>query len=341
MVYLSIEPGIGYEKPSPNSPCYNHQMLTLLIIVLHDLDRLPDLLDAWKKAGIPGVTILQSAGGFQAEALVRRGGLAGLLNLFDQSTSQQRLLFSLIDNPETLEVAISEADRVVKGFDRPNSGILFTLPIDKALGLQKWGQADQKKKTDKKSKPAKKDRGTENLLSWFEEEIETRYGRGAAAKWKKIRSTKVSKAIKVFNLKPTLVNVDTPLKGVVSTFLANPESPIGCVINKEERLVGLIEETKFAEMMLVPVMPEKFIQDLDGYDQALKFAKIDPKSLASDIMGEPAFASLDGTIEQAYVEMKQRKLPGLPVVNKHYRVVGYLTLLELLAVCFGEEGEGE
>ena len=339
MIYLSIELDFEHEFSQTNSSCYNLQMLTLLIIVLHDLDRLPDLLDAWKKAGIPGVTILQSVGGFQAEALVRRGGLAGLINLFDQSTSQQRLLFSLIDNPDTLAVAISEADRVVKGFDRPNSGILFTLPIDKALGLQKWGRTDEKKKAEKKDKPAKKDRGTENLLSWFEEEIETRYGRGAAAKWKKKRGTKVSNAIKVFNLKPTTVSVDTSLKEVVSAFLSNPNAPIACVVNKEERLVGLIEETKLAEMMLVPVMPEKFIQDPDGYDQALEYAKIDPKHLAVDIMGEPAFASLDGTIEEAFVEMKGRRLPGLPVVNKHYRVVGYLTLLELLAVCFAEEGE--
>ena len=49
--------------------------LTLLIVILHDLDKLPELLGAWKEANVPGVTILQSAGGFHAEKLARRGGL--------------------------------------------------------------------------------------------------------------------------------------------------------------------------------------------------------------------------------------------------------------------------
>lgn len=45
MIYLSIELDSGLKNSTINSPCYTHQMLTLLIIVLHDLDRLPDLLD--------------------------------------------------------------------------------------------------------------------------------------------------------------------------------------------------------------------------------------------------------------------------------------------------------
>ena len=88
-------------------------MLTLVVVILHNLDYLPVLLEAWKKAKVPGVTILQSAGGFQAEELAKRSGLAGLLSLFEANTASQRMIFSLIDDPDILEVAISEADRVV------------------------------------------------------------------------------------------------------------------------------------------------------------------------------------------------------------------------------------
>ena len=116
-------------------------MTTALYVILHDPELMPKLLKAWKKAGIPGVTIIPSMGGFEAEKHVRRGGLNGLLNLITHDDSSgQHTLMSVIDEPEMLELAISEADRVVKGFDSPNNGILFTLPIGHVLGLNKWRQ---------------------------------------------------------------------------------------------------------------------------------------------------------------------------------------------------------
>ncbi len=37
-------------------------MPTMVILVLDDVDRLEDVLAAWRKAGAPGVTILESSG---------------------------------------------------------------------------------------------------------------------------------------------------------------------------------------------------------------------------------------------------------------------------------------
>ena len=111
-------------------------MTNLLMVILHDLTYMPEILEAWKKIGVPGVTILHSVGGFQATELMRRRGLSSFLKMFEEVRSSQRTLFSLIDDPGLLEQAISEADRIVKGFDSPQSGILFTMPIGQVLGLQ-------------------------------------------------------------------------------------------------------------------------------------------------------------------------------------------------------------
>ncbi len=312
-------------------------MLTLLIVILHDLDRLPALLTAWKEANVPGVTLLPSAGGFEAEKLGRRSGLAGLLKMLDQSGAPQRLIFSLIDDPEILEIAISEADRVVHGFDSPHSGILFTLEIGQALGLQKWSRKAPIDPVQIPDDDELLDKGTANLLSWYEEKLKNLYDRKELAAWKDKRSLLVSDLLKTAQHKPTIVPVDTALPKVIAAFLGNRDVPLACVINSEERLVGLIEERTLAEIMLIPTMPEKFIQDPEGFEQALQYAKIAPKRLASDIMREAAYVSLDSTIEQAFIEMQQHGLSGLPVVNKHYRVNGYLTLLELLAVYYATD----
>ena len=129
-------------------------MLTMLVVILHEVEYLPQLLGAWREIGVSGVTILESMGGFQAEALATRGGLGGFLTLFDSTKSGQRTLFSLIDDPDLLERAIAEADRVVKGFDRPHSGILFTIPLDRSLGLKKWSKTSEKPLKLPEVKPA-------------------------------------------------------------------------------------------------------------------------------------------------------------------------------------------
>jgi len=305
-------------------------LITLLIVILHDLDRLPELLEAWKRANVPGVTILQSAGGFHAEKLVKRSGLGGLLQLFEQTSAQQRLLFCLIDDPDILKLAIAEADRVVGGFDRPHSGILFTLPVGEVLGLQKWEQADIE--IDNLDVPT--DKSAANLRMWIEKEIEERHGAKALKEWKVKRQKRITAVNNKPHLTPTIVRVETPIKDVLSAFLDNPRIPVACVVNAEERLVGLIDKKKLGEMVLIPTMPDQFIQDPDGYEKALKYAKMDSSYPASEIMGKAVFVTEDGTLEQAYLAMRSNKLEGLPVVNKEYRVTGFVTLTELLAYFF-------
>ncbi len=312
--------------------------LTLVIVILHNLDVLPELLEAWKVAGIPGVTLLPSAGGFQAANQFQRSGLAGLLSIFEQTTPHQRMLMSLIDNPETLAIAISEAERVVGGFDRPNSGILFTMPVGQALGLKKWGDTRRLDKEAVKQTvdKAKLDKGTANLLGWFEEEVRAQHGDATLIGWRKKSKLMVSMALKTSLNPPTIVSVDTPVRDVIKAFLANPNVPTVCVINREDRLVGVIQELWFAEMMLVPAMPEKYIQNPEQYEKAIAYARMDPDEKAFDIMEDPAFILNESTLEEAYFSMREAQATGLPVVNKHYRVQGYLTLSELLAVYFGE-----
>ena len=95
-----------------------------------------------------------------------------------------------------------------------------------------------------------------------------------------------------------------------------------------------------AEVMLVPTMPDSFIQNPEQYERAVRFATIDADRPAADIMSNPVFVNSNSTVEEAFIKMKQLKLSGLPVVNKHYRVIGYITMLQILRMYFpqGEEG---
>ncbi|MBT4754242.1 MAG: hypothetical protein HON98_00985, partial [Chloroflexi bacterium] len=46
-----------------------------------------------------------------------------------RSEVQTRTLIAVIEDENLLNQAIAEAERVVGGFDRPNSGLLFVLPV--------------------------------------------------------------------------------------------------------------------------------------------------------------------------------------------------------------------
>lgn len=302
---------------------------TALIVILHDPDILPRLLRAWDKVGVPGITILPSMGGFQAQKQARRGGLGMLINMFTQDEPGQRTLISLIDEPEILERAISEADRVVKGFDSPRSGILFTIPISDVLGLQKWRQAPPKSEDEDQTS-----KEPSNLLKWFQEDIKETYGKGALGDWSEQRAAMVSDIIQETVIKPIIVRVDTPIDQVLAKLLANSKVTIASVINTEERLMGNIHIRDLAEVMMAPIVPEAFIDIPDEYNKALKFSDPDQELLAADIMTEPIYAMLDAPLEETYTRMKTKTLTGLPVVDQNYHVKGYITLLDVLSTCF-------
>jgi predicted transcriptional regulator len=314
---------------------HKEQNLTLLVVILHDLECFGELLHAWKSIGVPGVTILQSLGGFQAQSLVQRSGLTNLLGIFDQGKTGQRTLLALIDDPDMLARAMAEADRVVRGFDRPSSGILFTLPVGNALGLKKWGvkpaEVDAEAESEVKT-------GTPALLSWFEEELKARGEAALLKRWREQRSTPISGVTAHLKQSVPLVRTDDPLTRVVQQMSQNSLPEIACVINSEQRLVGMIAQYQLGETMLVSIIPEEFMDSAEDYSLALDVARGIRPQIAADIMQSPVYISLSDTLEVAYQRMHRARLVGLPVVDEQYHVLGYLSLLDILAYCYPAEG---
>jgi len=54
---------------------------------------------------------------------------------------------------------------------------------------------------------------------------------------------------------------------------------------------------------------------------------------ARDAMRPPVWVKPEETVKEAFKRMHENKLPGLPVVNERYQVIGYINLLELLSLC--------
>jgi hypothetical protein len=88
-----------------------------------------------------------------------------------------------------------------------------------------------------------------------------------------------------------------------------------------------------ANALLLAVFPEEFLGDLKGLETVLNLADRTKIRTAGDIMTEPAYLHLEDSLQAAFHNLHNRKLPGLPVVDGQYHIVGYINLLELLVVC--------
>ena len=280
-------------------------MIHLLIVILDDLSLMPDLLHTWKEIGVPGATILESAGAYRAHTWLSRVGLGAAGRLFEAEEVRRRTLLVAIENDGMLAQAIAEAERVVGGFDRPDSGLLLVLPVAQVRGLHKV-----QPKPPQEASP-----------------------RAVRPEWMVRRDTPVEVVAETLNLQPTIVSPDTPLNEVAQAMLTHPRVHLICVVNDQQRLVGVVDLHTLADHLFFHIMPEEFLSEVTDLEHAMKFAERSGMRTAADAMHDPVWVKRGETVKDAFKRMHEHDLPGLPVVDDRYHVTGYINLLELMAIC--------
>ena len=280
-------------------------MIHLLIVILDDLERMPALLQAWQAIGLPGATILQSAGVYRTTTWLSRVGLGAIDRLFEADEVRRRTMLVAVDDDALLAQAIGEAERVVGGFDRPDSGLLLVLPVAQVRGLHKVQPKPRQERLPRALRP----------------------------EWMVQRDTPVEEVVQTLELQPTLVRPETPLDEVARAMLAHPRVHVVCVVNDEGRLIGVLDLPTLADDLFFHIMPEEFLSEVTDLDDVLQFAAKSGMRTVADAMKEPLWVKRGETVKDAFKRMHEHSLPGLPVVDAQYHVVGYINLLELMAVC--------
>lgn len=280
-------------------------MIHLLTVILDDLGRMSALLQAWQKIGLPGATILESVGAYRTTTWLSRVGLGAIDRLFEAEEVRRRTLLVAVDDDALLEQAIAEAERVVGGFDRPDSGLLPVLPVAQVRGLHKVQPKPRQEQLPRALRP----------------------------EWMVQRDTSVEEVAQILELEPTLVSPETPLDEVARAMLAHPRVHVVCVVNDEGRLVGILDLRTLADDLFFHILPEEFLSEVTDLDDVLRFAEKSGMRTVADAMKAPVWVKRGETVKDAFKRMHEHGLPGLPVVDGRYHVVGYINLLELMAVC--------
>jgi CBS domain-containing protein len=255
--------------------------------------------------GVPGATIMESVGAYRMETWLSKVGLGSLDRIFEAKEVRRRTLFAAIDNQDLLDQAVAEAERTVGGFERPGSGLLLVLPTTQIRGIQKV----KPKKPEDISPPA------------------------VLPNWVRLRNTPIEKAVDIINLVPICVSPDTPLDDTAQAMLTQPNVHVACVVAEDGRLIGVLSLRDLADDIFFHIFPEEFLSEIHDLEKAGEFANLSRMRTAADAMSEPIWVKQGDTVKDAFKLLHEQGLPGLPVVDEQYHVVGYINLLELLAIC--------
>jgi nitrogen regulatory protein PII len=118
--------------------------MSMILFVLHDPEKLNDLLSAWEEAGVSGVTVLFSTGlGRIRQNQGLRDDLPLMPTLEDFFPKVERLgrtLFTIVDDETIIDKVVAATERVVGDLTQPDRGLLIVLPTSRIHGLRKHEQ---------------------------------------------------------------------------------------------------------------------------------------------------------------------------------------------------------
>lgn len=107
--------------------------MQLLVLILNREEKLEEILTYFVEEGVRGATILESEG--MGRILAQEVPIfAGFRDLFASSKPHNRTLVSVV--PDALVERLGEGiGAILGGWERPGSGVLFSLPVGRAWGV--------------------------------------------------------------------------------------------------------------------------------------------------------------------------------------------------------------
>lgn len=124
-------------------------MPNMVVVVMPDIDKCRDVLDAWEKHGVSGVTVVESLGLHKIRQMrAARDDLPlipSLRHLMESEEYHHRTAFVVVDDDFDLDGLIEATREAIGGdFDAPNSGILFVVPVARAFGMRPYWKRDSR-----------------------------------------------------------------------------------------------------------------------------------------------------------------------------------------------------
>ncbi len=283
-------------------------MTNLLIVILAHETHLPAILQKWQKIGLPGATILESAGAYRATSWLQQVGLSAIGDLFSRGENSRTLL-AAVDDDSLLEEAISVVEDTVGDLNETHSALYFVIPVTRAGGIV---HPAERKAQDPSASDAPDSLRTDS---------------GAIT-----RNTAVSEVDAILKLNPCIVSEDQSLIDTARAMAEHPRSNVACVVNQQQRLTGIIPLKTLADDLFLAVSPDEFLREARSIEAAARIARMTQSNRAKDVMQPPVWVKRDEQVKDAFRKMHQNNLTSIPIVDEKRQVTGVISLLELIAL---------
>lgn len=110
--------------------------MRLLVAIINNPNHVEGILDEFYAIGVKGATVVESAG--MAHIMADRVPFfARFADLGEGDARSNRTIYVLLDSEDLLKKAVSAIERITGDLAEPETGVVFTIPIDFCKGLDK------------------------------------------------------------------------------------------------------------------------------------------------------------------------------------------------------------
>lgn len=104
----------------------------MIFFVLNDPNRLNEILEAWEKVNVRGVTIVESTGMHRVRRqFIPMRYISSLVNLEENHLT----LFVIVKDDTQVQACVQAAEQVVGDLDNPDTGVLASWPLSLVKGV--------------------------------------------------------------------------------------------------------------------------------------------------------------------------------------------------------------
>ena len=150
-------------------------------------------------------------------------------------------------------------------------------------------------------------------------------------------SRRIAEAPSVMHLAPAITRPYDGLKEVVSMLASDPRPGVVFVADGEDRLLGWISEDTLDSDLLVAVLPgDRWLTSGEMDTSEIVRAAQLFQQTARDLMSPAGTATPDLTLREAVSAMSSPHHRVLALVDDQQRLLGYVTLFDILAAAVRE-----
>ena len=150
--------------------------------------------------------------------------------------------------------------------------------------------------------------------------------------------TTVREALGTEATRPFVVEEGAELVRICERLGEAPGVDVVAVVDDVRRLRGIISVRLLLDELFLHVAPEDFLADLRAMEGVEEFGRLSRARSARDLMQPPVYVTMDESVREAFGRMHERRLEGLPIVDKDMQVVGYLSRLQLIQLWLQKHG---